>query len=67
MALVAVWAANLYNGLKWVIPLTLQNTLILLSSTHAWTIWVYIAVAVGPILVLGYTLVYSAIKPGWVC
>ncbi|PCH37630.1 phospholipid-translocating P-type ATPase [Wolfiporia cocos MD-104 SS10] len=49
MAVAAVTAANLFNGL----------------NTAAWTGWVYFAVALGIVLVWGYTGVYSAIKPGW--
>lgn len=40
MAIAAVLAANLFNGL----------------NTYAWTGWVFFAVAVGPVLVLAYTV-----------
>ncbi|CCL98771.1 uncharacterized protein FIBRA_00776 [Fibroporia radiculosa] len=49
MAIAAVTAANLFNGL----------------ATAAWTGWVFFAVALGIVLVWGYTAVYSAITPGW--
>lgn len=50
MAVSAVWAANLYNGL----------------NTHAWNWWVVFAVAFGSVLIVLYTLIYSAISPGWI-
>ena len=40
MAIAAVTAANLFNGL----------------NTYAWTGWVFFAVAVGPVLVWAYTV-----------
>ncbi|OSX66767.1 hypothetical protein POSPLADRAFT_1044103 [Postia placenta MAD-698-R-SB12] len=49
MAVAAVTAANLCNGL----------------NTAVWTGWVFFAVALGIVLVWGYTGVYSAITPGW--
>ncbi|KAI0958077.1 hypothetical protein AcW1_006256 [Taiwanofungus camphoratus] len=49
MAVSAVTAANLFNGL----------------NTVVWTGWVFFAVALGIVLVWGYTAVYSTIKPGW--
>lgn len=50
MALSAVYAANLYNGL----------------NTHSWTVWVWVSVFLGPLLIFLYTVIYSAIKPGWI-
>jgi phospholipid-translocating ATPase len=50
MILAVVIAANLYNGL----------------NTHTWTIWVFIAVAIGPVIIIAYTVIYSAIRPGWI-
>lgn len=50
MCISAVWAANLYNGL----------------NTHAWNWWVLFAVAFGSVLIVLYTLIYSAISPGWI-
>ncbi|GAA6062467.1 hypothetical protein JCM10212_000002 [Sporobolomyces blumeae] len=47
MAVAAVLAANLYNGL----------------NTRAWNWWVLAGVLIGPVLVLGYTAVYSAFSP----
>ncbi|GAA96668.1 uncharacterized protein L969DRAFT_97024 [Mixia osmundae IAM 14324] len=49
-AIAAVIALNMYNGL----------------NTHAWTGWVVFALLVGPVLVLAFTAVYSAISPGWI-
>ncbi|KAH9832873.1 phospholipid-translocating P-type ATPase [Rhodofomes roseus] len=49
MAISAVTAANLFNGM----------------NTHAWTGWVFFAVALGLVLVWAYTGIYSAITPGW--
>lgn len=40
MAIAAVLAANLFNGL----------------NTYAWTGWVFFAVALGPVLILAYTV-----------
>jgi len=33
---------------------------------HAWTIWAAVFIAVGPILITLFTVIYSAIKPGWI-
>ncbi|KZT69864.1 phospholipid-translocating P-type ATPase [Daedalea quercina L-15889] len=49
MAISAVTAANLFNGL----------------NTYAWTGWVFFAIALGLVLVWAYTGIYSAITPGW--
>ncbi|KAG8955493.1 hypothetical protein FRC03_011207 [Tulasnella sp. 419] len=49
MVFAAVLAVNLFNGL----------------NTAAWTGWVWFAVLLGPVLVWGYTAVYSLISPGW--
>lgn len=50
MVVAAVIAANLYNGL----------------NTHAWNWFVLASVAIGPILIVIWTAVYAAIKPGWI-
>lgn len=50
MCIIAVINANVYNGM----------------NTHAWNWWVLGSVLVGPILILCYTAVYAAIKPGWI-
>lgn len=47
MAIAAIYAANMYNGL----------------NTHSWTWWVFGGVIVGPILITAYTAVYSAFPP----
>lgn len=47
MAIAAIYTANLYNGL----------------NTHTWTWWVVFSVIIGPILITGYTGVYSAFTP----
>ncbi|KAI9069193.1 phospholipid-translocating P-type ATPase [Trametes sanguinea] len=49
IAIAAVMAANLFNGL----------------NTHVWTGWIFFAVALGIVLVWAYTAIYSAISPGW--
>ncbi|KAI0647599.1 phospholipid-translocating P-type ATPase [Trametes meyenii] len=49
MAIAAVMAANLFNGL----------------NTHVWTGWIFFAVALGIVLVWAYTAIYSVIAPGW--
>ncbi|SCV69075.1 BQ2448_2095 [Microbotryum intermedium] len=49
MAISAVIAANLYNGL----------------NTRAWTWWVAFSVSIGPVLILIYTAVYSAFAPSF--
>ncbi|KAI0748707.1 phospholipid-translocating P-type ATPase [Daedaleopsis nitida] len=50
MVIAAVLAADFFNGL----------------NTHVWTGWVFFAVALGIVLVWGYTAIYSIISPGWV-
>ncbi|SCZ97715.1 BZ3500_MvSof-1268-A1-R1_Chr4-3g07400 [Microbotryum saponariae] len=50
MAISAVIAANLYNGL----------------NTKAWTWWVAFSVFLGPVLILLYTAVYSAFSPSFI-
>lgn len=50
MAMSAVWAANLYNGM----------------NTSAWNWWVLGSVLFGMVLIVLYTLIYSAISPGWI-
>lgn len=50
MAVSAVFAASLYNGM----------------NTHSWNWWVFACVIIGPALVFFYTLIYSAISPGWI-
>lgn len=50
MVVAAVIAANVYNGF----------------NVHAWNFWVLGSVLVGIILILCYTAVYAAIKPGWI-
>lgn len=47
MAIAAIFAANMYNGL----------------NTRAWTWWVVFSIAIGPFLILAYTAVYSSFKP----
>lgn len=47
MAIGAVIAANLYNGL----------------NTRAWNWWVFGSVIIGPVLIVLYTAVYSAFPP----
>ncbi|GAA5877380.1 hypothetical protein JCM3774_003580 [Rhodotorula dairenensis] len=47
MAVAAVIAANLYNGL----------------NTYAWNWWVLAGVLIGPVLIVLYTAVYAAFKP----
>ncbi|KII88208.1 hypothetical protein PLICRDRAFT_175835 [Plicaturopsis crispa FD-325 SS-3] len=49
MVLAAVFAANFTNGL----------------NTHVWTGWVFFAVFIGILLIWLFTVVYSAISPGW--
>ncbi|OSD08296.1 phospholipid-translocating P-type ATPase [Trametes coccinea BRFM310] len=49
IAIAAVMAANLFNGL----------------NTHVWTGWIFFAVALGIVLVWAYTAIYSVISPGW--
>ncbi|OBZ69329.1 Phospholipid-transporting ATPase DNF1 [Grifola frondosa] len=49
MAITAVMAVNLFNGL----------------NTHVWTGWVFFAVALGIVLIWAYTAIYSVIAPGW--
>jgi len=49
MAVSAVTAANLFNGM----------------NTAAWTGWVFFAVALGIVIVWVYTAAYSAIMPSW--
>ncbi|KAH9900868.1 phospholipid-translocating P-type ATPase [Cubamyces lactineus] len=49
IAISAVMAANLFNGL----------------NTHVWTGWIFFAVALGIVLVWAYTAIYSLISPGW--
>ncbi|KAI0823535.1 phospholipid-translocating P-type ATPase [Trametes gibbosa] len=49
IAIAAVMAANLFNGL----------------NTHVWTGWIFFAVALGIVLVWAYTAIYSIISPGW--
>ncbi|THH16144.1 hypothetical protein EW146_g4435 [Bondarzewia mesenterica] len=49
MAISAVMAANLYNGL----------------NTNVWTGWVFFAVLIGIVLIWAYTAIYSIISPGW--
>jgi len=49
MVISAVLTANLFNGL----------------NTNVWTGWVFFAMALGNILILCYTGVYSSISPGW--
>ena len=51
MAIAAVIAANLFNGL----------------NTRAWTGWVFFAVAVGPVLVLAYTVSLHMDSRGMLC
>lgn len=48
MAISAVLAANLYNGL----------------NTRSWNWWVLAGVLIGPVLILLYTAVYAAFAPG---
>ena len=50
MAVIAVITANLYNGF----------------NTFSWNWFVLGGVLVGPVLILCYTAVYAAIKPGWI-
>ena len=47
MAIAAIYAANLYNGF----------------NTRSWTWWVFGGVIIGPILITGYTAVYSSFVP----
>ncbi|KAH9848849.1 phospholipid-translocating P-type ATPase [Lenzites betulinus] len=47
IAVAAVMAANLFNGL----------------NTHVWTGWIFFAVSLGIVLVWVYTAVYSALAP----
>ena len=47
MAIAAVFAANMYNGL----------------NTKSWTWWVFGSVLFGPVIILGYTAVYSGLPP----
>ncbi|KZT27329.1 phospholipid-translocating ATPase [Neolentinus lepideus HHB14362 ss-1] len=49
MAVAAVMAANLFNGM----------------NTGVWTGWVFFAVGIGILLVWAYTAIYSVISPGW--
>ena len=50
MAIAAVIITNLYQGF----------------NTFAWNWWVLGSVLVGPVLILCYTAVYAAIRPGWI-
>lgn len=50
MAMSAVFAANLYNGL----------------NTKSWNWWIFGGVIIGPILITGYTGVYSAFTPTFI-
>lgn len=47
MAIAAVFAANMYNGL----------------NTRSWTWWVFGGVLFGPVIILIYTAVYNALPP----
>jgi len=49
MVISAVFVANFFNGLE----------------TNVWTGWVFFAVALGNVLILLYTAVYSSVSPGW--
>ena len=49
MIIAVVLAANFYNGL----------------NMSSWNWWVFGSVILGPVLILCYTAVYSAIAPGW--
>ncbi|KAF7301327.1 Phospholipid-transporting ATPase [Mycena indigotica] len=49
MALAAVMVANMYTGLM----------------VHAWTFWVFFALAFGICVVWGFTAIYSLISPGY--
>lgn len=49
MVISAVFVANCFNGLQ----------------TNVWTGWVFFAVALGNVLILLYTAIYSSISPGW--
>jgi len=49
MAMAAILAANLFNGL----------------NTNVWTAWVFFAVAFGIVFSWVYTAIYSIISPGW--
>ncbi|KZT35488.1 phospholipid-translocating P-type ATPase [Sistotremastrum suecicum HHB10207 ss-3] len=49
MVISAVMVVNAFNGL----------------NTYAWSGWVWFAVLIGPVLVWLFTVVYSAIAPGW--
>lgn len=46
-----IFAANMYQGL----------------NTRMWNWWVFAGMIIGPICVILWTAVYSAIKPGWMC
>jgi len=50
MVVATVVVANLFNGL----------------CTAVWTGWVFFAVAIGIVLVVAYTGIYSIISPGWI-
>jgi phospholipid-translocating ATPase len=50
MAMAAVYAANLFNGLE----------------TRSWNWWVLGGVLLGPVLITGYTAVYSAFTPSFI-
>jgi len=49
MVISAVFVANFFNGLE----------------TNVWTGWVFFAVALGNVLILLYTAIYSSVSPGW--
>lgn len=49
MAIAAVYAANIYNGL----------------NTRMWTWWVFGGVLFGPVLIILYTAAYSAFPPSF--
>ncbi|KAF8623335.1 hypothetical protein AX15_006411 [Amanita polypyramis BW_CC] len=49
MVFASVIAANLFNGL----------------NTNVWTVWVFLAVSIGIVLLFVYTAIYNVISPGW--
>jgi hypothetical protein len=50
MAISAVYVTSAYAALN--------------NYAHTW--WMLFAVLIGPVLIILYTVVYSAIKPGWI-
>ncbi|TFK63348.1 phospholipid-translocating P-type ATPase [Pluteus cervinus] len=50
MAFSAVIVSNLFNGL----------------NTSAWTVWIFICIFLGIVLLWVYTAIYNIISPGWI-